>query len=53
MWDLNGLSSPPTFLARAPFFNFPKVELLKLAKLNLAQESYRLIVATNIERLLP
>jgi predicted TIM-barrel fold metal-dependent hydrolase len=38
---------------RMPFYNFPKVELLKLAKLNLAQESYRHIVAGNIERLLP
>ena len=38
---------------RMPFFNFPKVELQKLAKLNLDQESYRLIFAANIERILP
>ena len=38
---------------RMPFFNFPKVELQKLIKLNLEKESYRLIYAANIERILP
>lgn len=38
---------------RMPFFNFPKIELQKLAKLNLDKESSRLIYAANIERILP
>jgi predicted TIM-barrel fold metal-dependent hydrolase len=37
---------------KLPFFNFPKVELQKLAKLNLDQDSYRLILAANIEKIL-
>jgi predicted TIM-barrel fold metal-dependent hydrolase len=38
---------------RLPFYNFPKVELQKLTQLNLDQASCRLILADNIERILP
>lgn len=38
---------------KMPFFNFPTIELQKLAMLNLDEESYRLIFAANIERILP
>ena len=38
---------------KLPFHNFPKVELQKLTKLSLDQASYRLILAENIERILP
>lgn len=38
---------------KMPFYNYPKVELQKLAQLNLDPASYQLILAKNIERILP
>ncbi|MFQ6075582.1 MAG: amidohydrolase family protein [Candidatus Bathyarchaeia archaeon] len=37
---------------RLPFYNFPKVELEKILKLNLDDESLRLVLAENIESLI-